>query len=131
MASPSSARLYDPSRLRGHAQQQLSRPAAERIPFMTRASADSNRLHSLWLVVGTLVLAGAIAPIDISASAPTTFRPPVPYSTGGLDTIFPDTGGPVWVLAADVNGDNQPDLLVANWCRSASPCASSSMGVLI
>jgi hypothetical protein len=98
---------------------------------MTRASADSNRSHSLCLFVGTLVLAGALAPIDISASAPTTFRPPVPYSTGGLDTIFFNTGGPVWVLAADVDGDHQLDLLVANWCDSVSACASSSVGVLI
>jgi hypothetical protein len=97
---------------------------------MTRASADSNRSHSRCLFVGTLVLAGALASIDISASAPTAFRPTVTYSTGGLDTIFPNTGGPVWMLAADVNGDNQLDLLVANWCGS-SACASSNVGVLI
>src|SRR5256885_228304 len=98
---------------------------------MIRASADSNRSHSLCLFVGTLVLAGALIPVDISASAPTAFRPPVPYSTGGLDTIFFNTGGPVWVLAADVDGDNQLDLLVANWCGRTSACATSSVGVLI
>ena len=98
---------------------------------MTRASADSNRFHSLCLFVGTLVLAGALAAIEISASAPTAFRPAVPYSTGGLDTIFPNTGGPVWVLAADVNGDNQLDLLVANWCGRVTACTSSNVGVLI
>ena len=98
---------------------------------MTRASTDSNRSRSLCLFLGTVVLVGALASIDISASAPTTFRPAVPYSTGGLDTIFPNTGGPVWVLAADVNGDNQLDLLVANWCGSVSACASSNVGVLI
>jgi len=97
---------------------------------MTRASADSNRSRCLCLFV-TLVLVGALASIDISASAPTTFRPAATYSTGGLDTIFPDTGGPVWVLAADVNGDNQLDLLVVNWCGSVSACASSNVGVLI
>src|SRR4029077_6985709 len=108
-----------------------SNPAAERIPTMTRASADSNRFHSLCLFVGTLVLAGALAAIEISASAPTAFRPAVPYRTGGLDTIFPNTGGPVWVLAADVNGDHQLDLLVANWCGRTTACTSSNVGVLI
>src|SRR4051812_22742514 len=107
-------RRYDRS-AHGQSRHRRNRPAAERIPFMTRASADSSRSHSLCLFVGTLVLATLVS-IDISASAPTTFRPAVTYSTGGLDTIFPNTGGPVWVLAADVNGDKQLDLLVANWC---------------
>ena len=99
---------------------------------MTRPpSADSNRSHSLCLFFGTLLLAGALASIDILASAPSTFRPAVTYSTGGLATIFPNTGGPVWLLAADVNRDNHLDLLVANWCDSVTACAVSTVGVLI
>jgi len=84
----------------------------------------------LALFVGALVLSGALAASEAAASTP-SFLPAVSYATGGLDTIFPGTGGPVWVLAADVNGDRQLDLLVANWCVSVSACTRSNVGVLL
>lgn len=98
---------------------------------MPRASAESNRSCSPWLFAGALVLAAALAPVAITASTPATFQSAVPYSTGGLDTIFPNSGGPVWALAADVNGDHQLDLLVANWCGSTTACTMSTVGVMI
>lgn len=73
----------------------------------------------------------ALATPDAAAQTSSAFLPPVIYGTGGLDTIFPNTGGPVWILAADVNGDGRSDLLVANWCVSFSACTTSSVGVLL
>src|SRR5262245_8283708 len=65
------------------------------------------------------VLAAFTTP-NAEAQASSAFLPPVAYGTGGLDTIFPNTGGPIWITAADVNGDGRPDLLVANWCVTFS-----------
>jgi VCBS repeat protein/FG-GAP repeat protein len=85
----------------------------------------------LALFIGAVAFSGALATSDATASTPPAFLPAVSYATGGLDTIFPNSGGPIWVLAADVNGDSQLDLVVANWCVSVSACASSNVGVLL
>jgi hypothetical protein len=99
---------------------------------MTGARTPHSRvLGTVGIAVGALVLSAALAPSKAAASPPPAFLPPVTYGTGGLDTIFPNTGGPVWVLAADVNGDGRLDLLVANWCVSVSACTKSNVGVLL
>src|SRR5262249_54808773 len=59
------------------------------------------------------------------------FSPPISYATGGLDTIFPNTGGPIRVNVADVNGDGHVDVLVANWCQGVNACTKSNVGVLL
>ena len=51
-----------------------------------------------------------------------TFQPAVRYSSGGF--------GPTSVVAADVNGDGKPDLIVANQLGCNS-CASGTVSVLL
>ena len=51
-----------------------------------------------------------------------TFAPIVTYGSGGI--------GAQWVTVADVNGDGNLDLLVANGC-SDSTCVNGSVGVLL
>ncbi len=52
-----------------------------------------------------------------------TFKAAVTYDSGGLEATS--------IAIADVNGDNKPDLLVANWCGSAINCEDGSVGVLL
>jgi hypothetical protein len=88
---------------------------------------------SIRFMFAALLLAGSAAFTfsDAPASMPSAFQPAATYGTGGLATIFPNTGGPVWILAADVNGDGRPDLLVANGCGNVSSCATGGVGVLL
>jgi len=88
---------------------------------------------SIRFMFAVLLLAGSAAFTfsDAAPSTPSAFLPAVTYGTGGLATIFTNTGGPVWILAADVNGDGRSDLLVANWCVNVSPCTTASVGVLL
>ena len=52
-----------------------------------------------------------------------TFQPAVKYVTDGyLDQS---------VVVADVNADGKPDLVVANYCASASDCPTASVSVLL
>jgi hypothetical protein len=51
-----------------------------------------------------------------------TFKSAVPYNSGGFTALS--------VTVADVNGDNKPDLVVANWCTD-NTCVASSVGVLL
>src|SRR5262244_2308880 len=83
------------------------------------------------LLAGALLLSGALAVYDADASTPPAFSPPISYATGGLDTIFPNTGGPIRVNVADVNGDGHVDVLVANWCQGVNACTKSNVGVLL
>ncbi len=55
-----------------------------------------------------------------------TFKKAKTYSTGGFDAIG-------WVAIADVNGDQKPDLVVANYCATecSYPPAQGSVGVLL
>jgi hypothetical protein len=52
-----------------------------------------------------------------------TFQPAVPYSSGGLSATS--------VAVADVNGDGDPDLLVANDCAADSSCGSSGNAAVL
>jgi Bacterial Ig-like domain (group 3)/FG-GAP-like repeat/FG-GAP repeat len=45
------------------------------------------------------------------------------YNSGGFQTYS--------LAVADVNGDGQPDVLVANFCASSSHCIDGSVGVLL
>jgi uncharacterized protein (UPF0548 family) len=51
-----------------------------------------------------------------------TFQPPVSYSSGGYQAES--------IAVADVNGDDKPDLLVANECASSN-CNNGSVAVLL
>ncbi|MGA9967707.1 MAG: FG-GAP-like repeat-containing protein, partial [Terriglobales bacterium] len=51
-----------------------------------------------------------------------TFKAAVPYDSGGFTALS--------VAVADVNGDNKPDVVVANWCTD-NTCVASSVGVLL
>ena len=89
------------------------------------------RAHRRCLLVLALFVSGALAVHDADASTPPAFLSPINYATGGLDNIFPNTGGPVWISVADVNGDGHVDVLVANWCQDVGVCAKSNVGVLL
>jgi hypothetical protein len=52
-----------------------------------------------------------------------TFQPVVDYDSGGNTALS--------VVAADVNGDGKPDLLVGNQCDMSNNCADGSVGVLL
>jgi hypothetical protein len=52
-----------------------------------------------------------------------TFRAAVGYSSGG--------DGASSIAVGDVNGDGEPDLLVANTCASNYTCTNGSLGVLL
>jgi hypothetical protein len=52
-----------------------------------------------------------------------TFQPPKTYFSGG--------GTAYSVAVADVNGDNKPDVLVANGCAGVNNCSSGTVGVLL
>jgi FG-GAP-like repeat len=52
-----------------------------------------------------------------------TFQPVVDYDSGGNTALS--------VVAADVNGDGKPDLLVGNACDMSNNCADGSVGVLL
>ena len=52
-----------------------------------------------------------------------TFQTAVTYGSGGVDANS--------VVAADVNGDGKPDLVVANPCVSSDNCANGTVGVLL
>jgi Bacterial Ig-like domain (group 3)/FG-GAP-like repeat len=52
-----------------------------------------------------------------------TFQPPKTYFSGGGTTYS--------VAVADVNGDNKPDVLVANACAGVNNCSSGTVGVLL
>jgi hypothetical protein len=98
---------------------------------MTRATADRFHAFGTPAVVAVLQVVVALATVGAVALAPPTFMSAVNYRTGGLDVIFPDSGGPVWMVAADVNGDGELDLLVANWCASSRQCTEGNVGVLL
>src|SRR5881628_283722 len=57
------------------------------------------------LIAGTLVALLAGAALPSSAQTPASFNPAVSFPTGAL---------PITVGIADVNGDGNPDLVVAN-----------------
>jgi hypothetical protein len=52
-----------------------------------------------------------------------TFQAPKTYFSGG--------GTAYSVAVADVNGDNKPDVLVANGCAGVNNCSSGTVGVLL
>ena len=52
-----------------------------------------------------------------------TFQPVVDYDSGGNTALS--------VVAADVSGDGEPDLLVGNQCDMSNHCADGSVGVLL
>jgi hypothetical protein len=63
---------------------------------------------------------------SLPVSLPTgdlNFAPAVTYNSGGIGTMS--------VVAADVNNDGIPDLVVANWCVFGKVCVSGSVGVLL
>ena len=95
-----------------------------------RPTFDALALSPLALVA-ILLMVVALVTHDAAASTPPLFLPAVNNSTGGLDTIFPNSGGPVWMAAADVNGDGALDILVANWCVTPQECTRSNVGVLM
>jgi FG-GAP-like repeat len=98
---------------------------------MTRTPADRFHAFGAPAVVAVFQVVVALATVGAVALAPPTFMSAVNYRTGGLDVIFPDSGGPVWMVAADVNGDGELDLLVANWCASSRQCTEGNVGVLL
>ena len=52
-----------------------------------------------------------------------TFQTAVPYGSGG--------SRPFSVAVSDVNGDGNPDLLLANWCTNSADCDDGAAGVLL
>ena len=52
-----------------------------------------------------------------------TFQPAVTYDSGGFSAES--------LAVADINGDGEPDLLVANTCVSDGACVDGSVGVLL
>lgn len=52
-----------------------------------------------------------------------SFQPAVTYNSGGPRSVS--------LVVADVNGDGNPDLLVANQCFSQKICSSGGVGVLL
>jgi len=83
------------------------------------------------LSVSALIVAFLAVTQSAWAASTPVFLPAVTYSTGGQNAIFPNSGGPAWMVTADVNGDGKSDILVANWCVSSKECTSSSVGVLL
>jgi hypothetical protein len=80
-------------------------------------SAQSNRAsHGAGAFKSTAQFSNLLPP-----SGP-TFATPNIFNSGG--------NGPNSVAIADVNGDNIPDLVVANWCTDAT-CTASSVAVLL
>ena len=69
------------------------------------------------LIVAVLTVLVALTTPGTLASTPPLFLPAVSYSTGGLEAGF--------VTVADVNGDDKPDLIVANTYYS------NTIGVLL
>ena len=59
---------------------------------------------------------------NVMPSSGLNFAPAESFNSGG--------SGPNSVAIADVNGDNIPDLVVANWCTD-STCTASSVAVLL
>src|SRR4029453_16670374 len=51
------------------------------------------------------------------------FQPAMVFDSGGI--------GGFSIVVADVDGDGQPDLLVANACNSSTSCAQGTVGVLL
>jgi hypothetical protein len=93
--------------------------------------SNSSAACAVAVAVTLVTVSAALSTPDAAAQTPSAFHAPVAYGTGGRDAVFPNTGGPVWIHTADVNGDSQSDILVANWCVSARNCTTSNVGVLL
>jgi hypothetical protein len=100
-------------------------------PMSATPTRRSNRSVARAVAVALVTVAAALATTVAAAQTPSAFEAPVAYATGGRDVVFPNSGGPVWIRTADVNGDGRSDLLAANWCASASDCTTSNVGVLL
>src|SRR5215472_7690972 len=94
---------------------------------MTCKLADRSQILSVSAMILVFLAAVQYAP----ATSTPIFLAGGPYSTGGQIGGFSNSGGPPWMITADVNGDGKADILVANWCMSSKQCASSTVGVLL
>jgi hypothetical protein len=89
-----------------------------------RRAIQSYFLNVISLLIAALLVLLVLIPLDASASNPTLFLPPITYGTGGFN--------PVAVTVADVNGDGNRDLIVANQCSGSDFCVGSgSVSVLL
>jgi hypothetical protein len=92
------------------------------------AVADFNGDHKLDLVVANCGNGCPTGPGTVGVllgNGDATFQTAVTYGTGGI--------GPRQVIAADVNGDGKPDLIIPNTCATSQNCnyGPGSVGVLL
>jgi len=80
------------------------------------------------VMFAAVALGGLCAPLSAFSQLPTpVLKKPVVYLSAGADNL----GTGFSTAVADVNGDGNPDLLVANECASQNNCAFGTIGVLL
>jgi len=90
----------------------------------SKRAHQSAAVRTFTRLIAALLILIAFIPLDASAANPTLFLPPATYGTGGFN--------PVSVVVADVNGDGNRDLIVANQCSGSDFCVGSgSVSVLL